>query len=112
MINQLRIYDVPPDNRGPFLDRFRDHAARIMRRYGFRILAMWTNETEGRFRFVYLLAWQDQSEMKNKWDAFMVDAEWSEIKAETAAEHGQFVLGIEDLFLEPTDFSAPLGATG
>jgi len=38
MINPLRLYDVPPGNQGPFLDRFRDHAARLMRAQGFAIL--------------------------------------------------------------------------
>ncbi len=46
MINQLRLYDYDPALEEPFLSRFRDHAARIMARYGFRILAMWTTRTE------------------------------------------------------------------
>lgn len=40
MINQLRLYDVPPGNRGPFLDRFRDHGARLRRAQGFAILGI------------------------------------------------------------------------
>ncbi|MCE8009155.1 NIPSNAP family protein [Aestuariivita sp.] len=110
MINQLRIYQVPPGNRGPFLDRFRDHAARIMTdRYGFRIQAMWTSDADEALRFVYLLAWNDEDEMADCWAAFMADAEWKDIKAATAAEHGDFVLGIEDLILHPTAFSHPIG---
>ncbi|WP_299701787.1 NIPSNAP family protein [uncultured Tateyamaria sp.] len=109
MINQLRIYDVPPENTGPFLDRFRDHAARLMKTYGFRIQAMWTEQTEDRLRFVYLLAWQDEAEMKDRWAAFMADEDWAQIKKETAAQHGTFVLGIEDIVLTPTAFSAAIG---
>ena len=109
MINQLRIYDVPPANRGPFLDRFRDHAARIMGRYGFRIQAMWTDERDGRVRFIYLLTWADEAEMTAAWEAFMADPEWANIKARTSAEHGDFVLGIEELILKPTEFSAAIG---
>lgn len=109
MINQLRIYDVPPGNRGPFLDRFRDHAARLMADHGFRIQAMWTDEAGGRVRFVYLLTWSDADEMKAQWAAFMANEEWAQIKAETSARHGDFVLGIEDIVLTPTDFSAAIG---
>ena len=110
MINQLRICQVPPGNRGPFLDRFRDHAARIMtERYGFRIQAMWTAEADGTLRFVYLLAWTDEAEMKDRWAAFMGDDEWAQIKADTAARHGDFVLGIEDHVLHPTTFSEAIG---
>ena len=110
MINQLRIYDVPLTNKGPFLARFRDHAARIMGTYGFRIQAMWTIEETDRLRFVYLLAWQDEAEMKDAWSRFMADEEWAEIKPRTAADHGQFVLGIDEMVLTPTDFSAAIGA--
>lgn len=110
MINQLRIYDIPPANRGPFLDRFRDHAARLMRDHGFRIQAMWTEDTADRVRFIYLLAWTDEAELKDRWAAFMASGEWAQIKAETSARHGDFVLGIEDIVLTPTPFSAAIGA--
>ena len=109
MINQLRIYEVPMANRGVFLDRFRDHAARLMKRHGFRIQAMWTADTETVCRFVYLLAWQSEQEQIEAWGNFMADKEWAEIKRVTAAEHGDFVLGIEELVLTPTDFSAAIG---
>ncbi len=111
MINQLRIYEVPPANRAPFLDRFRDHAARIMGRHGFRIQAMWTDDRDGRVRFVYLLTWADPDEMTQAWAAFMADPEWAEIKVQTSAQHGDFVLGIEDVVLEPVPFSAAIGET-
>lgn len=109
MINQLRIYKVPPGNRGPFLDRFRDHAARIMAKHGFRIQAMWTQQTEEDLHFVYLLSWYDEREMRACWDSFMADQEWSDIKAKTAAARGDFVLGIDELVLQPTEFSKAIG---
>ncbi|MEM9786811.1 MAG: NIPSNAP family protein [Pseudomonadota bacterium] len=109
MINQLRIYTVPPHNRGPFLDRFRDHAARIMGKYGFDIRAMWTAEAEGKLQFVYLLTWADEAAMKAAWAAFMNDQEWKDIKVATSATHGDFVLGIEDMVLHPTAFSNAIG---
>ncbi|GGX43167.1 hypothetical protein GCM10007385_08810 [Tateyamaria omphalii] len=109
MINQLRIYDVPPENEVPFLDRFRDHAKRLMETHGFRIQAMWTEHTEERLRFVYLLAWGSEAEMTDRWASFMADEEWAQIKKETSAQHGTFVLGIEDIVLTPTAFSAAIG---
>lgn len=110
MINQLRIYTVPQDNRAPFLERFRDNAARIMASYGFRIQAMWTAEDDEAFKFVYLLTWNDEAEMHDAWAAFMADAEWAKIKVETSAIHGDFVAGIDEMVLHPTDFSEAIGA--
>ena len=109
MINQLRIYEVPAANRQPFLDRFHDHAARLMADYGFRIQAMWMSEIEVNPKFVYLLIWDDEDQMRTAWDGFMVDPEWAQIKQETRAAHGDFVLGIDDLVLTPTAFSSALG---
>jgi heme-degrading monooxygenase HmoA len=109
MINQLRTYIVPADNSGPFLDRFRDHAARIMANHGFRIQAMWISETETNPRFVYLLAWDNEDQMRAHWASFMADEEWARIKQQTSAQHGDFVLEIEDIVLTPTSFSAAIG---
>ena len=60
MIHQLRIYEIFEHNKAAFHDRFRDHAARIMKTYGFEIVAMWEVLTERRTEFVYLLAWPNE----------------------------------------------------
>ncbi|MEO1491275.1 MAG: NIPSNAP family protein [Pseudomonadota bacterium] len=108
MINQLRIYEIPTDNLGPFHDRFRDQAQPIFARHGFRILAMWDSTRDGKTFFIYLLAWRDEAEMKAAWEAFMADEEWAEIKRVTGAKHGTMVNGIEDHVLTPTSYSAAI----
>ncbi len=112
MINQLRIYEIFDHNKAAFHARFRDHAARIMARHGFRILAMWEARSEqgseARTEFVYLLAWPDEAAKDAAWESFMADEEWQEIKRRTAAEHGGLVGAIEDRILRATDYSAPL----
>jgi hypothetical protein len=55
VIHQLRIYEIFEENKDAFHARFRDHAARILQRYGFDIVAMWEAKTEKRTEFVYLL---------------------------------------------------------
>ncbi len=105
MIHQLRIYEIFEHNKSAFHARFRDHAAPIMRRYGFDILAMWEARTEGRTEFVYLLAWADETAKRAAWAEFMADEEWKEIKRVTRAEHGDLVGAIEDRALVPTGYS-------
>ncbi len=106
MINQLRTYQIFPQTRDAFHARFRDHAARIMQRYGFRIQAMWeTGEGEG-LGFVYLLAWQDEAEMKEAWAGFMADEEWAEVKRNTI--EAPIVGRIDDRILHPTSYSAAI----
>jgi heme-degrading monooxygenase HmoA len=105
MIHQLRIYEIFEDNRAAFHARFRDHAARIMRRHGFRIVAMWEARQASRIEFIYLLEWPDERAKEAAWVAFMADAEWAEIKRVTAAQHGKLVGAIEGRTLALTDYS-------
>jgi hypothetical protein len=100
LIHELRIYEIFEHNKIAFHARFRDHAMRIMRRYGFDIVAMWEARTEARTEFVYLLVWPDEATLRAAWTQFMADAEWKEIKRVTAAEQGDLVGAIEDRVLE------------
>lgn len=104
-IHQLRIYEIPKENKQVFLDRFRDHALRIMKKYGFTIVSIWESEYNEKTEFIYLLEWKDENIMKMAWERFMADEEWKEIKARTAKQYGNFVNEIEDRTLKLTDFS-------
>jgi heme-degrading monooxygenase HmoA len=104
-IYQLRIYEVPKENEQVFHERFRDHAYRIMKKYNFKILAMWKSEFNERTEFVYLLEWENESIMKGGWEKFLADQEWKNIKTETAKIHGTFVNNIHDRTLLLTDYS-------
>jgi heme-degrading monooxygenase HmoA len=105
MIHQLRIYEIFEGNKAAFHERFRDHAARIMRKYGFDIVAMWEAKGEARTEFVYVLAWPDEDAKRAAWARFMADEEWKEIKRVTSAQHGDLVGEIEDRTLVLTDYS-------
>ncbi len=105
MIHQLRIYEIFEANKAAFHARFRDHAARIMQRYGFDIVAMWEATTAQRTEFVYVLQWRDAQAKAAAWAAFMADQEWAEIKRTTSAEHGRLVGEIQDRALTLTDYS-------
>ena len=108
MLHQLRIYEIFERNKTAFHDRFRDHAARLMGKHGFRIVAMWETKTERRTEFVYLLAWPDEATKNAAWTAFMADPDWKEIKRVTSARHGDLVGAIEDRVLVATPYSPPL----
>lgn len=108
MIHQLRIYEIFERNKAAFHARFRDHAARIMGRHGFDIVAMWETASAGRTEFAYILAWPDIETKTRAWQSFMADPEWAEIKRVTSIEHGDLVGAIEDRLMRPTDYSPAL----
>ena len=105
MIHQLRIYEIFENNKAAFHARFAEHAARVMRKYGFDIVAMWEAQRPERTEFVYLLRWPDAETMNGAWTALMADAEWTEIKKVTSAAHGRLVGAIEDRSLTLTGYS-------
>ena len=90
-IHQLRIYELNPSNRDPFHRRFQDHALPIMKRHGFDIVDMWESRTDSKVQFVYVLAWPDEGTMERRWESFLADPEWIDIKRRSAAEHGELV---------------------
>ena len=108
MIHQLRIYEIFERNKAAFHARFRDHAARIMARHGFRIVAMSETASAGRTEFAYILAWPDAETKAKAWASFMADPEWIEIKRVTSLEHGSLVGAIEDRVMTPTAYSPAL----
>jgi hypothetical protein len=104
MIHQLRVYEIFEHNKTAFHDRFRDHAMRIMRTYGFDFVGQWETVADGRTKFVYLLAWPDQETMESAWSAFQADQEWKDIKKVTGAEHGPLVGEIREKILVPVGY--------
>jgi NIPSNAP len=101
MIHQLRIYEIFAHNKAAFYTRFRDHASRIMRGYGFTIVGMWETSTAARTEFVYLLSWPDEVTLKVAWERLRDDTEWQEIKRVTREQHGDLVGAIDDRILIP-----------
>lgn len=104
-IQQLRIYAIPRANEDVFHARFRDHAMRIMARYGFAIRSIWRSESAEKVEFVYLLDWPDTATMQRAWTAFLADPEWVQIKKDSAARHGSFVDAVSERTLEPVAYS-------
>ena len=105
MIHQLRIYEIFEKNKAAFHTRFHNRAMPIMRRYGFKILAMWESRSEARTEFVYLLEWKDAATMERQWKAFLADEEWNRVKRETAAGGEVLVGDVTSRKLELVDYS-------
>lgn len=90
-LQQLRIYEINRSNKDSFHRRFQDHALRIMKQHGFKIIDMWESDTAEKVELVYLLSWPDRATMDSSWKNFLADQEWIDIKRRTAAEIGELV---------------------
>lgn len=109
MIHQLRIYEVNPELKQQFHDRFKTHALKIMKSYGFEIISMWESEYEGRTEFVYLLRWFNEETCRQQWEKFMADEAWAEIKRRSLETTGELVLAkVRDQVLHTVDYAKEL----
>jgi hypothetical protein len=108
MIHQLRIYEIFEHNKAAFHERFREHALRIWQPYGFKLVAAWEAQKEGRTEFLYLLEWPDEAAMRSAWEKFRADEEWIDVKHVMGAKYGELVGEIEEKVLIPTGYSPEL----
>lgn len=102
MAKQLRMYKIEPSLERAFLDRFRNHAAPIMKqRYGFTILDKWFSRSDEELWFVYLIdSPTDAAVLLEKMSEFVSDEEWVAIKKQTREQYGEMVLGKVEKILE------------
>ena len=98
----VRIYQIFEHNKSAFHARFRDHAWRIMRGYGFDVVAFWESPGTERTEFVDLLQWPNEETMRSSREAFLTDEEWREIKRVTGAQHGDLVGEVSEKTPVPT----------
>ena len=104
-VYQLRIYEVAPDKREVFHARFKNHALRIMKRYGFEVVALWESSSIVNFEFIYILKWPDAATLERQWKLFFADEEWIAIKKKTASETGEPVLKVTGRLLNAVAYS-------
>jgi hypothetical protein len=106
MIYELRIYRTVPGRLPALLARFENHTLRIWERLGIRQAGFWTTLIgESSYDLTYMLAWESLAEREEKWGAFMADAEWQKIRAETEKD-GPINANVSNQLLAPTAFSA------
>ena len=106
MIHEMRIYHCLPNRLPALLKRFDTATLRIWERFGIRQAGFWTTLVgPDNHALYYLLAWESMAERERIWTAFMADPDW--VAARTASEaDGPILQRVENLFLQPTSFSA------
>jgi len=78
---------------------------RLMAKHGITIIGCWDEEIGDMQNFCYLIAWESLADREQRWPKFNTDPEWSKIKRESAAKHGEMVRKTHNKFLRPTSYS-------
>jgi hypothetical protein len=106
MIYELRVYRSVPGRLPALLARFQNHTLRIWEKHGIRQAGFWTTLVgESNQDITYMLAWDSLADRQKRWNAFLVDPEWTAVSAETEND-GQLVESISNQLLMPTGFSS------
>jgi hypothetical protein len=103
---ELRTYYAAPGKMDALNARFRDHTCRLFKKHGMTVVGFWTptQPDEAQRKLIYLLAHASKDAADKSWQAFRDDQEWNAVK--TASEKdGKLVEKIEQVFLNPTDYS-------
>ncbi len=104
MLYEMRSYYVVPGRLPDIVARFRDHTTGIFERIGIKNVGYWTELVGRNDLLVYIIAFEDMADREAKWEKFITDPEWVEVKTRTEA-NGQIVRYLENRFLAPTDYS-------
>lgn len=106
MIYEMRIYHCVPGRLPALLKRFETVTLKLFEKHGIRQAGFFTTLIgESNQTLTYLLAWDSLAEREKRWNAFVVDPEWTSARAESEKD-GQIVERIANQFLAPTAFSS------
>ncbi|HMO59889.1 MAG TPA: NIPSNAP family protein [Roseiflexaceae bacterium] len=106
MVYELRTYWAAPGKIDALHARFRTLTLRIFERYAMQVVAFWTPTlaTDASGDLVYIMAFADETALRQAWEAFRADAEWQAGKAASEVD-GVLAARVESVVLTPTDYS-------
>jgi hypothetical protein len=105
VIYELRTYRAVPGRLPDVIGRLRERILPIWDRHGIRQSGFWTTLIgESDSHLIFLLAWESLAEREVKWQAFLDDPEWQQVRNDTESD-GPIIANITNELLVPTDFS-------
>ena len=104
---ELRVYTTNPGKLELLNARFGGGEVAIFHRVGMNSVGYWTPQDApaSKNTLVYMLQHKTRDDAKKSWQAFVSDAEWKEMRAETEKDGKFLSQRPESMFLKPTDYS-------
>jgi hypothetical protein len=87
--------------------RFNDHTNKLLEKHGMTLIGFWTpaKEEDAGKTLYYLVAYPSKEAREKSWAAFRKDPDWVAAK-EASEKDGKLVDKVDEVYLNPTDFSA------
>jgi hypothetical protein len=105
-VYELRTYTVAPGRLPALLSRFGGGEIDLFIKHGMTSVGYWVPDDEelSQNTMVYMVAHDSREAAAASWSAFGADPEWTKM-ADESRRDGRIVIGVENMFLTPTDFS-------
>lgn len=118
-VYELRIYYPHEGKMTDVLKRFREHTTGLFEKHGFTNVGYWLTKptdsasfadriiatNKGKEALLYIVSFPNMEVRNKAWNDFVNDPEWKKVYEESRKE-GPLVREIEQIYLNPTDFSA------
>jgi len=117
-VYELRLYYPNEGKLDDLLARFRNHTTDLFEKHGFTNVGYWVTRpgekpsfadkmlavNQGKESLLYIVSFPDMKSRNASWEAFVKDPEWIKVYEESRV-NGPLVREIEQVYLNPTDFS-------
>ena len=114
----MRVYYTHEGKFDDILSRFENHTVQLFEKHGFTNVGYWSTakkdsvsfadkfilQNEGKSALVYIVSFKDMETRNKSWDNFISDPEWTKAFEKSRID-GPIVKKIEQVFLNPTNFS-------
>lgn len=104
---EMRTYYAPAGKLDDLHARFRDHTMALFKKHGMENIGYFVPIDNTNNTLVYLLAYPNREARDASWKEFMADPDWKAAYKASEA-NGKLVSKVDQIFLQPTDFSPAL----
>ncbi|MCH7728954.1 MAG: NIPSNAP family protein [Planctomycetes bacterium] len=106
-VYELRTYTTNEGKLDALNARFRDHTVRLFKKHGIESLGYWvpTDGAKSKNTLIYVIKHKSRDAAKASWKAFLTDAEWKKVAAESQKDGRILAKRPESVYMATTDYS-------
>ncbi|NNM29546.1 MAG: NIPSNAP family protein [Akkermansiaceae bacterium] len=106
-VYEMRTYFANDGKLDALHARFRDHTMALFEKHGMTNIGYWVPAPNPENALVYLVSYPDRAVRRKAWKEFLADPDWK-AAYKASIEGGKLVAKIENRFMTPAGYSAPL----
>jgi hypothetical protein len=105
-VYELRTYHVTPGKMADLKRRFVDHGLSHLKKHGIEVVSFWERDTPGGGELIYVCKFDEERQVKERWERFRADPTWIAAKSESE-KNGMLTTRVDSVVMRPADFWQP-----